>query len=340
MAIFSYNIDLFLNEDDFDDITRERLLSIFQSGEARPKDFFDRATTEIRRYLHRRYDCDAIFEARRVVVVPREYRTITLQYAWGAAYITKSGDRTTVSKIIEDNPSPTVSGWRCVKVKATTFTDSRNAYIVGLAVDIATYLVWSTIPNATASLGNEEMTAYKWRYEDAICALKMIAAGRLDIDGLDAYDGGYTGEQQAGGFCNFINPEDYDASIHAEILDSLIRANAATLETCEDRAVSEMRSYMRLRYDCDAIFSARGLGRHPLVLMRAIDIAIYHAFCIHNPQKMSTLRLKRYDDAIAWLKEVQTGAAVIDGAPKLEADVVAANGYYRMQSNAKRSNRV
>jgi phage gp36-like protein len=209
-----------------------------------------------------------------------------------------------------------------------------------LTINIATYYAWTAVHPKVRAISADELAVYKSRYDESVDALKRIANSTLDIEGLEAIANVDAGEQSAGGFCNFINPEDYDASIHAEILDSLIRANAATLETCEDRAVSEMRSYMRLRYDCDAIFEARGLGRHPLVLMRAIDIAIYHAFCIHNPQKMSTLRLKRYDDAIAWLKEVQTGAAVIDGAPTLDASIVAANGYYRMQSNAKRSNRV
>lgn len=135
---------------------------------------------------------------------------------------------------------------------------------------------------------------------------------------------------------SFITTNDYSASIHAEILDSLIRSNEAALETCEDRAISEMRSYMRTRYDCDAIFSAVGSDRNQLILMRAIDIAIYHAFCIHNPQKISNIRLKRYDDAIDWLKKVQTGEVVIDGAPQLDRETLAMNGYYLMHSNNKR----
>ena len=52
----------------------------------------------------------------------------------------------------------------------------------------------------------------------------------------------------------FVNLEDYDASIHAEILDSLTRSDSALMEICEDRAIAEMRSYLRCRYDCDAMF--------------------------------------------------------------------------------------
>ena len=88
----------------------------------------------------------------------------------------------------------------------------------------------------------------------------------------------------------FIQPEDYDASIHSEILGRLTRDDAAVVEICEDRAIAEMRGYLSARYDVDAIFSAEGSARNQLVLMMTIDIAVYHLFSIHNPQKMSPLR--------------------------------------------------
>lgn len=127
---------------------------------------------------------------------------------------------------------------------------------------------------------------------------------------------------------NFIDIGDYDASIHREILDALLRAGSdeydpQIVEICEDRAVAEMRSYMNKTYDCDAIFSARGANRHPLVLMFALDIAIYHIFCQHNPYKMSKIRQDRYDRAVEWLKGVMAGDITIDGAPLLPEDELA-----------------
>ena len=135
----------------------------------------------------------------------------------------------------------------------------------------------------------------------------------------------------------FINPTDYDASIHAEILSSLTRSDASLLDIVEGRAIAQMRSYLRSRYDCDAIFAAQADHRHPLVLMMAIDIAIYHAFSIHNPQKMSAIRRDRYDRALEWLKAVQRGELVIDGAPQLPADQRQNASYYLLRSNPKRT---
>lgn len=113
---------------------------------------------------------------------------------------------------------------------------------------------------------------------------------------------------------NFIDIGDYDASIHREILDSLLRSGSddydpQIVEICEDRAVSEMRSYMNKTYDCDDIFSARGEDRHPLILMFAIDIAIYHIYCQHNPYKMSKIRQDRYDRAVKCSRESWPGTS-------------------------------
>lgn len=136
----------------------------------------------------------------------------------------------------------------------------------------------------------------------------------------------------------FINTTDYDASIHKEILDSLLRADLTTydpqiVEICEDRAISEMRSYLNKGYDCDAIFTATGSDRHPLILMFAIDITIFHIFCQHNPYKISKIRQDRYDRAIEWLKGVAKGDITIDGAPTLPEDTLASNSPWQVQSD-------
>lgn len=136
----------------------------------------------------------------------------------------------------------------------------------------------------------------------------------------------------------FINPEDYDASIHREILGSLTRDDESIAEICEDRAIAEMRGYLSARYDVDAIFSAEGDARNQLVLMMAIDIAVYHIFSIHNPQKMSQIRKDRYERAVEWLKQVAAFKITIDGAPKLPEEEQKQNSPWLMSSNPKRTN--
>lgn len=139
----------------------------------------------------------------------------------------------------------------------------------------------------------------------------------------------------------FITLDDYDASIHREILDALLRhdsdvQDSAIIEICEDRAIEEMRGYMDKFYDCDAIFNATGTSRNQLVLMMALDIAIYHIFCQHNPYKMSEVRKNRYDRAVEWLKAVAAGKVTIANAPRLPEEQQAQNSPWQIGSNELR----
>lgn len=146
---------------------------------------------------------------------------------------------------------------------------------------------------------------------------------------------------------NFIDPKDYDASIHREILSSLLREKGAggqhnplydpaVVETCEDRAIAEMRSYLSKTYDCDAIFSARGAERHQLILMYALDIAIYHIFCLHNPYKIADIRKERYERATDWLESVAQGKLSIEGAPRRSQEEVVENSPWQIVADKVR----
>lgn len=134
----------------------------------------------------------------------------------------------------------------------------------------------------------------------------------------------------------FINIQDYDASVHPEILGAVTRYDESVVEICEDRAIAEMKSYLASRYDCDAIFSATGEDRHPLVLMMAIDITVYHIFCVHNPQKLSQMRVDRYNRAVEWLKAVAASKVSIQDAPLLPEETLKQNAVSLMSSNTKR----
>lgn len=136
----------------------------------------------------------------------------------------------------------------------------------------------------------------------------------------------------------FINIEDYDARIHREILDALVREDESIIEIVEDQSIALMRSYLNNRYDCDRIFSATGKTRNQLILMMALDITVYNIFKIHNPQKMSQVTKDGFERAITWLKEVNKENVSIDGAPLLPEDELAGKSQFLTISNKKRVN--
>lgn len=134
----------------------------------------------------------------------------------------------------------------------------------------------------------------------------------------------------------FIQTSDYNASIHREIIETITRGDDEVVEICEDRAVDEMRSYLSGRYDCNAIFAARGDERNTLILMMAIDITIYHIFSIHNPQKLSQVRVDRYNRAVEWLKAVAAGKVSIADAPLLPEETLKKNAPTLIKGNPKK----
>ena len=139
---------------------------------------------------------------------------------------------------------------------------------------------------------------------------------------------------------NFIQITDYDATIHREILDSLLREEAgssATVEVCENRAIATVRSLIGNRYDCDAIFAATGDQRNVIILKVCLDIAVYEIFCQHNPYKMSKIREDRYKDAMTFLREVRDFDASIEGAPLLPEETQADNSRWQIESDCLRA---
>ena len=139
---------------------------------------------------------------------------------------------------------------------------------------------------------------------------------------------------------NFIDIEDYDASIHREILDALVRDDEALVEICEDRAIAEMQCYLSRKYDVEAIFCAQGAERNQLVLMMALDIAVYHIFSIHNPMKIAAIRKDRYERAKEWLKAVADEQITISDAPLLPIEEQVSANPFMISSNPKRHNRM
>lgn len=143
---------------------------------------------------------------------------------------------------------------------------------------------------------------------------------------------------------NFIDRTDYDATLHREILSSILRETSAggqpnpdynpqVLEVCEDNAIALMRGYLSNSYDCDAIFDARGAERHQLILMFAVDIATYNILSLANPHKMSKTREDRYERAMEWLKEVYSRGLAIEGAPRLPDKQAQDNSPWQIEAD-------
>ena len=110
----------------------------------------------------------------------------------------------------------------------------------------------------------------------------------------------------------FINDEDYRVVIGEQAVKVISQISDDNRANAEEEAIEEISSYLRPKYDTEALFSAEGNERNKLIVMYTCDIALYH-MAASLPQKMGTeIRKERYDRAIKWLEGVQAGKNVPD----------------------------
>ena len=141
----------------------------------------------------------------------------------------------------------------------------------------------------------------------------------------------------------FLIKPDFNISIDEDILDELIEypfieedadpttdeqelidAAMALLDLGENAAIEEATGYLTARYLTDEIFNKTGSDRNGMIIMRVVDIALYHIHARLNPKEIPEIRAKRYDDAIKWFLDVNSGIINPPGLPKPEDNSKAA----------------
>lgn len=110
----------------------------------------------------------------------------------------------------------------------------------------------------------------------------------------------------------FITDEDYRVVIGETALKAIAGVSPENRRNAEREAIEEMASYLRPRYDLEAVFSATGEQRNPMVVMYAVDIALYHLSASMAQRLGSEVRKERYERAIKWLEGVAKGLLVPD----------------------------
>jgi phage gp36-like protein len=79
------------------------------------------------------------------------------------------------------------------------------------------------------------------------------------------------------------------------------------LNDSELAAILEAKSHLSSRYLIDTDFAKTGNDRNQLLVLKTVDIALYNIHSILNPKQIPDIRIKRYDDAIAWCMQVNRG---------------------------------
>lgn len=126
----------------------------------------------------------------------------------------------------------------------------------------------------------------------------------------------------------FLQDSDYDTLIKDEIrklLDGRAPDGTGTptkLLKAEAMAEKEIRNWLSDRYDMDAVFNAAKTPtdeRDQYMVMRMVDITLYHLYSQTGHRDVPEHRDKRYTDTLDWLKNAGRGQIGAD-LPTIEQE--------------------
>jgi hypothetical protein len=136
----------------------------------------------------------------------------------------------------------------------------------------------------------------------------------------------------------FINNDELFTHLYPETVEAVSGSDERQLLFAIKGAIAEAKGYLH-KYDLQKIFDAAGDDRDPLLLILVKDMSVWHYINIANPNVDFSVREKRYNDAIAWLKGVQKGDIVPElPLPEDENGNTEDTTGFRIGSNPKRSN--
>ena len=138
----------------------------------------------------------------------------------------------------------------------------------------------------------------------------------------------------------FLNIADLKTHIYGSASTLISRGDDTIIQSAIDTALAQIKGYMS-RYDyaqiIDNVNTVAGWKADPVLLMYTKSIAKWHFITLANPSIDYEDAKTRFDEAIAWLKDVQSGKVVPDGWPAAVAPDMGT--FFHVSSNTKRNNR-
>lgn len=101
----------------------------------------------------------------------------------------------------------------------------------------------------------------------------------------------------------FLTKSDLYLKILQDELTEISRGDDTLINQAMNAAEYEMRGWLYDTFDVDAIFTQTGNNRHTMLVDLGADIAVYLLVARVQAGQDVSDREKRYDRAVAWLKQ-------------------------------------
>jgi len=133
-----------------------------------------------------------------------------------------------------------------------------------------------------------------------------------------------------------VTPLDFKTHLFAELISAIDRNDEDILNDAIASAEGEASGYLS-RFDLDALLGAIDGDRDATLLMYLKDMAVWHFITLANPNTDLEFRKTRYDDALRWLRGIQSGKIVPRGWPLATGE--AEEKFFHVSSAPKRPTR-
>lgn len=181
--------------------------------------------------------------------------------------------------------------------------NSRNTDIVIYLMDIVMYRLYYELTGAIPG-------TWQTKYGEALVWLTDVARGIIEPD-LPLLVEPET---------RFLTENDYDTLILDEDRELITQSTKANRYAAEDMAIDQMSGYLRGKYDVALAFPTDPDAiRSKVLVMFCLDVALYHLHASIPGRFVPEIRRIRYEDALAWLKDVAKGVVVPDLAGLTDA---------------------
>jgi len=133
----------------------------------------------------------------------------------------------------------------------------------------------------------------------------------------------------------WLTEQDFRKQIRGSVLSQITEQDASLLHEAELATLSEIESYLRQRFEVSQIWITTNESRNQLLVMYAVDMLLYHLHSRINPNQIPEIRVKRYDDALEWLKAVAKGT-LSPNLPLLQNEQGENTSKFALGSNRRR----
>lgn len=109
----------------------------------------------------------------------------------------------------------------------------------------------------------------------------------------------------------FLTPSELTNNLYGHVIDNITQNDPQVSEQAISAAIGEMKSYLAA-YDADAIFSATGSARNPLILENTKVVAIWNILKLSSAETLYDTWKERYDRVVDFMTKVAEGKITPD----------------------------